>query len=185
MLFRSVKTRRELINDLAKNPECIVIVDPYSFEFRDIDDLIETEMNFTESRWVLFSNEFDEHTVLKIGKVDDLSVIIKNNTCDEIRAAFKYIVARERFLCHHISNIIINQKHIEKNSMLTNTELDILRLIAAGKSGKEIADIRVSSIHTIISHKKNIFRKLKVNNVYEAVKTASRAGLIEQAEYYI
>jgi DNA-binding NarL/FixJ family response regulator len=58
-------------------------------------------------------------------------------------------------------------------------------MIARGLSVKEIAQERVSSIHTIVTHKKNIFRKLEVNNVYEATKYALRAGLVEMVEYYL
>lgn len=36
-----------------------------------------------------------------------------------------------------------------------------------------------------MTHKKNIFRKLEVNNVYEATRYALRAGLVEMMEYYI
>ena len=52
-------------------------------------------------------------------------------------------------------------------------------------SVKEIAAERNSSIHTITTHKKNIFRKLQINSVYEATKYALRAGLLEMVEYYI
>ena len=41
------------------------------------------------------------------------------------------------------------------------------------------------SFHTINSHRKNIFRKLGVNNVHEATKYAMRAGIVDLAEYYI
>ena len=60
-----------------------------------------------------------------------------------------------------------------------------LKLIARGRSVKEMASDRNSSIHTIITHKKNIFRKLDVNNIYEATKYALRAGLVEMIDYYI
>jgi DNA-binding NarL/FixJ family response regulator len=52
-------------------------------------------------------------------------------------------------------------------------------MIALGKSVKEIAEERISSVHTITTHKKNIFRKLEVNNVFEATKYALRSGLID------
>ena len=42
-----------------------------------------------------------------------------------------------------------------------------------------------TSVHTIVTHKKNIFRKLEINNVYEATRYALRAGLVEMADYYI
>jgi DNA-binding NarL/FixJ family response regulator len=65
------------------------------------------------------------------------------------------------------------------------TEREVLRLIALGKSVKEVAAERNSSIHTITTHKKNIFRKINVNTIYEATKYALRAGLVEMVEYYI
>jgi len=40
-------------------------------------------------------------------------------------------------------------------------------------------------MHTIMTHRKNIFRKIEVNNVHEATKYAMKAGLIDLAEYYI
>jgi len=36
-----------------------------------------------------------------------------------------------------------------------------------------------------MTHRKNIFRKIKVNNVHEATKYAMRAGIVNLAEYYI
>ena len=47
------------------------------------------------------------------------------------------------------------------------------------------AEKRFSSFHTVNTHRKNIFRKLGVNNVHEATKYALRAGLVDSAEYYI
>ena len=71
------------------------------------------------------------------------------------------------------------------HNILTPSEIEILKLICRGMSVKEMAAERVSSIHTIITHKKNIFRKLEVNNVYEATKYALRAGIVDMVDYYI
>jgi DNA-binding NarL/FixJ family response regulator len=76
------------------------------------------------------------------------------------------------------------QSPLERDQ-LTSTEMEVLRRIALGKSVKEIAAERNSSIHTIATHKKNIFRKINVNTIYEATKYALRAGLVEMVEYYI
>ena len=70
-------------------------------------------------------------------------------------------------------------------AILTATETEILKLIAQGKSVKEIANIRISSYHTIVAHKKNIFRKLGVSTVFEATKYAIKAGLTDIADYCI
>ena len=68
---------------------------------------------------------------------------------------------------------------------LTVTEKEILRLLALGKSTKEIAAERFLSVYTVMTHRKNIFRKLKVNNAHEAVRYALRAGIVNAMEYYI
>mgnify|MGYP002622552302 CR=1 FL=1 len=68
---------------------------------------------------------------------------------------------------------------------LTKTELQILKEIALGKTTKEIALEKFVSFHTVNTHRKNIFRKLGVNNVHDAVKYALRAGIVDLMEYYI
>ena len=70
-------------------------------------------------------------------------------------------------------------------SPLTVTEREILKLMALGKTTKEIAAERFLSVYTVMTHRKNIFRKLEVNNVHEATKDALRAGIVDVVEYYI
>lgn len=69
--------------------------------------------------------------------------------------------------------------------VLTKTETEILKEIALGITTREIAEKRFSSFHTVNTHRKNIFRKLGVNNVHEAIRYAMRSGLVDAAEYYI
>jgi class 3 adenylate cyclase/DNA-binding CsgD family transcriptional regulator len=57
---------------------------------------------------------------------------------------------------------------------LTARELEVLRLVAAGKSNKEIAGALVVSEHTVARHLQNIFRKLDVTS-----RTAASAFAFE------
>jgi two-component system NarL family response regulator len=62
---------------------------------------------------------------------------------------------------------------------LTTRELDVLRMLAAGKSNKEIA-LRLSITETTVkSHLRSIFTKLGVLSRTEAVTVASRRGLVQ------
>ena len=84
--------------------------------------------------------------------------------------------------------LLDNPKSMDKlplQDVLTATEKEILKEIAMGKTTREIATLRFVSVHTIMTHRKNIFRKLEVNNVHEATKFAMRSGLVDMAEYYI
>lgn len=63
-------------------------------------------------------------------------------------------------------------------SILTEREIEILIEIANGLSNKEIGIKYKLSIRTIDTHRKNIMRKLEVQNVVELVKIALKSGLI-------
>ncbi|MCK6078033.1 AAA family ATPase [Paenibacillus silvae] len=73
----------------------------------------------------------------------------------------------------------------EDNSMfafveepLTDRELEVLSLLAAGLSNKEIADHLVIAIGTVKVHVKNIFTKLKVNRRTKAIAQAKEYNLL-------
>jgi len=61
---------------------------------------------------------------------------------------------------------------------LSRRELEILELIAAGRSNQEIADSLVLSLHTVKKHISNIFGKLGVTSRGQAVARARQLGLL-------
>ena len=61
---------------------------------------------------------------------------------------------------------------------LTKREMEVLRLIAGGKSNKEIADLLFVSIRTVQNHRANIMSKLDIRNTADLVKYAIRQGYI-------
>jgi DNA-binding NarL/FixJ family response regulator len=60
---------------------------------------------------------------------------------------------------------------------LTEREVEVLRLIAAGKSNREIGEALVISENTVIRHVSNIFSKAGVANRAEAASYAHTHGL--------
>ncbi|MBO4985698.1 MAG: response regulator transcription factor [Bacteroides sp.] len=180
----NVTCKRELMTALKEHENGIVVMDYTLFDLQGTDELLIIGKRFPQSRWLLFSHELSENSIRQLSAEPSISLILKECSCEEIFMALKCATQGERYLCHQISNLLLTHP-TKQPSILTTTEVEILKLIAHGKSVKEIAALRVSSIHTIITHKKNIFRKLEVNNVYEATRYALRAGLIELVEYYI
>lgn len=62
---------------------------------------------------------------------------------------------------------------------LTTRELEVLRLIAQGKTNKDISNILYISIGTTKWHINNIFSKLNVNKRFEALKEAKKLKIIK------
>lgn len=96
------------------------------------------------------------------------------------------LIIGERLVSQRAMEVIISgREEEEKPDLLTATETEIVKAIAQGKTTKEIAAERFSSIHTVTTHRKNIFRKLGVNTAHEVVKYAIRSGLVDTSEFYI
>ena len=66
----------------------------------------------------------------------------------------------------------------ETDNSLSEREIDVLKLLAMGKSNKEIAEELCISVHTVISHRKNISNKLGVKSTAALVIYAVANGLI-------
>lgn len=63
-------------------------------------------------------------------------------------------------------------------SVLTPRELEVLKLVAEGRTNQEIADLLVISIKTVQAHRANVMEKLGLNDITHLVRFAIRHGLI-------
>ena len=161
-----VEDKAELMLALKDNEDTVVILDYTNFDINDAEELLIVKVLVASSSM--------------------FSILLKERPLMEIREAIRFCAASNRFICQRMMEVLLApKKETEEKVNLTKTETEILKDIALGMTTKEIAEKRFSSFHTVNTHRKNIFRKLGVNNVHEATKYALRAGLVDSAEYYI
>lgn len=182
-----VPDKTSLINKLRTcGADCVVVLDYTLFDIRDVEELIILQERFPEARWLLFSDELSPSFVHRtLAASEHFSIVGKDSSLAELREALRLTVVGRRFICQQAAAILAEPEVQEEHPILTKTEAEVLRCIAQGMTTREIAEKRFSSFHTVNTHRKNIFRKLGVNNVHEAIKYALRAGLVDSAEYYI
>lgn len=188
--IQEASAKKDLISLIIDSPESLVILDYTLFDFESANELLILQVRFEKVDWILFSEELsDDFLRTLLYNTQSFSVLMKDSSIDEIRSAIKEVLKGNRYICNHVSNILLdsskNQQNYNTKSVLTVTEQEILKEMALGKTTKEIASKRHVSVHTIMTHRKNIFRKINVNNVHEATKYAMRAGIVDMAEYYI
>lgn len=183
-----VEDKAELMLALKENEDTVVILDYTLFDINDAAELLILNQRFPYTRWLLFCEDLSADFVkVLIASSSMFSVLLKESQLMEIKEAIRFCVASKRFVCQRMMEVLLApvQQEPEEKVNLTKTETEILKDIALGMTTKEIAMKRFSSFHTVNTHRKNIFRKLGVNNVHEATKYALRAGLVDSAEYYI
>jgi len=78
-----------------------------------------------------------------------------------------------------VSSLSLNDLPEDNNYELTKREMDVLVLIAKGLMNKEIAGRLNISIHTVISHRKNITRKTNIKSVAGLAMYALMNNLVE------
>ena len=177
-----------LVELLKEHEDAIVLLDFTLFDFADAEQLLIVGERFVLSQWILISDELTPTFVRQvIYSSHQFSIVFKDSPLNEVREALQTVSRHQRYISQRALEVIINQQQVEEErpSILTETETEIVRAIAQGKSTKEIAAERFSSVHTITTHRKNIFRKLGVNTAHEVVKYALRAGLVDSSEFYI
>lgn len=172
---------------LLSYPNAVVVVDYTLFDCT-ADQLWVLKERFSESVFVLFSDALSEDFLRRmVFGSSYFSVLLKDSALPELIECLEKAEGGEQFVCSKVKSWLYaqEQKTICEVSPLTATEKEILRALALGKSTKEIAAERFLSVYTVMTHRKNIFRKLKVNNAQEAVRYALRAGIVDMVEYCI
>jgi len=180
--------RAGLVELLKEHEDAIVLLDFTLFDFADVDQLLIIGERFTLSQWILISDELTPAFMRRVVySSHQFSIVFKDGPLSEVREALQTVSRHQRYISQRALEVIINQQQVEdeRPSILTETETEIVRAIAQGKSTKEIAAERFSSVHTITTHRKNIFRKLGINTAHEVIKYALRAGLVDSSEFYI
>ena len=172
---------------LAKEGDAVVVLDFALFDFNGAENLLIFLRRFPTANWLLISQEFGTPLLRMLSGERAVSFVQKDGTEAEIRSALKAAASGGKYICPAVADLIANLHHNHKAEaeVLTATEREVLKLVAEGKQAKEIAELRHTSIHTVIAHKKNIFRKIGVNSIYEATRYAMRAGIADPMDYYI
>ena len=102
--------------------------------------------------------------------------VLKNAVDLELGTAIRRIVAGETVLDSQLERPAALKG--ERNSGLTQRELEILQMIVDGKSNKEIAAALDLSANTVAVHRANIMDALGIHKTAELVVYAIRNGLV-------
>jgi DNA-binding NarL/FixJ family response regulator len=179
IVFIEIKNLQELKRFLSESKNGIVVFDPHAFGFDA----------YNSAFWLLFFSELNEYWLkyLLYNKPFPHSVALKEDELADIQKAIRAVLQGKKYFTSFIKEKLDDHNHsiYKVEQVLTQAEREILREIASGKITREIAAERSVSVHTIITHRKNIFKKLEVNSIHEATRYAIRAGIITVNDYYI
>jgi DNA-binding NarL/FixJ family response regulator len=111
--------------------------------------------------------------------------ILKSSAFEDLCKGIRAVHDGRHYLGHGIPPVVKSafktaaRKACDKNtSTLSDRELDVLGLLARGKSTREIAEALELSPKTIGTHRANIMEKLQLHSIAELTKYAIRQGIV-------
>lgn len=136
---------------------------------------------------ILTVHEDDEY-IYDLLKAGANAYLLKKSAGAELAGAVRAVAHGDLFLARPVAESVIENflskprdpvNEVKSLDGLTDREIEVLRLIASGKSNKEIAKSLFLSVKTVESHRCSIFRKLGVHDRTQAAAYAVRKGLVD------
>ena len=107
--------------------------------------------------------------------------LLKNVERAELMKAIRTVYKGDKYFSPHITSILaqsVTKTDQPELADVTPREKEVLDLVAAGLSTKQIADKLDISVRTVESHRINMLKKLRVNNSAELIRKAIELKII-------
>lgn len=151
-------------------------------------------IKYPNIKFIFITDWLPKEELLKYFRLDVKWHLLKECDEKEISDCIQYAKNNQSFLCNRIVQYIQNKEEVpakERSAIhcngvsITQRERDIIELIAEGLSNKQIADNLNLSIHTVLTHRKNIMKKTNANNTAGLVLFALKNNIIAHTNRFL
>jgi len=164
----------------------IAIMDVSMPELSGIDAAEILTKKGTKTKIVFLSMYADEEYVVAAISAGASGYLIKQSASDALIDAIKQVHSGRFYFTPEISDAVLSLANIpnylnrkkRSTGLITNREVDILKLLAAGKMNKEISDLLFISKKTVDKHRQNIMKKLNIHDVAGLTRYAIEKELL-------
>lgn len=178
-----------LFNEVSNNKSDILILDLNMPEKDGIEVIKEFSKKGFPCKVIVLSSHDDLRIIKEVMKLGASAYLTKKCAGENIVEAVHSVSRGEEYFCKSVREKIFNtvakdnpkliRQEANSNSILTDRELEIIKLISLEYSGKEISDQLFISTNTVETHRKNIMKKLDAKNSISLVKYALRNNLVK------
>ncbi len=184
-LIGEAEDGREAVRKTLELKPDVVIMDIGMPELNGIEATQQIKAALPEVKVIALSIHSDKRFVKGMLKAGALGYLLKDSAFKELVKAINAVHDNKTYIGSGITDIIIedylqqlNKDTSTSDSLLSERENEVLRLLAEGKNAKEIASILNVSPKTIETHRQHIMDKLNIHNLANLVKYALQSGLI-------
>jgi len=125
----------------------------------------------TKTKYIILTSHKEHGFIIKAKQLNISGYILKDEPFAELNKCIKAVASGGQFFSDSFKNVITDviSPEVEKINFLSPSERTILRLVAKGKSSKDIAEILRISPRTVQKHRANIIAKLDLPSTGNAL----------------
>ena len=177
----------ELLAFLGHHVPDMVILDIFMPNLRGIEAIYEIKKINPDIKILILTMHKDKEYLYLALSAGAKGYLLKEDGDKELFFAIEKVRQGKTYLSPHFSEDVIDDlvqigrgeaKTVFEGDPLTLREREILKMIAEGKSSKEIAGDLFISVFTVNNHRASIMEKLNLNKATDLVKYAIRKGYI-------
>jgi len=144
-----------------------------------------------ETRVIFLSMYDDEDYLSESVEIGASGYILKDSPADQLVSAIREVYRGGNYLTPRLLARLVDDFRVQNRSSLrqprfgtlTKREREIMKLLAEGKSVKEVATEFNLSVKTVEAHKFNLMRKLDIHNKAQLVQYAIQKKIIRLPEF--
>ncbi len=159
----------------------VLVLDISMAELNGLDTLAQVKAKESKTHVVILSMHADLGLVRQALHMGAEGYVLKQSVADELLAAVNAASKGSVYLSSGVSRVLSNgffDSHSQNPlDRLSPREQEVVELIVAGRSTREIADQLHSSIKTVEKQRRDAMRKLEVDNLASLVRTCLQLGL--------
>ena len=167
---------REAIEQFRLHKPDVMLMDLQMPEMNGIDALIAIRGEFPGARIIMLTTYAGDVLCKRAMQAGAQAYILKGNVRKDLVDTIRAVRAGKKFIHAEVAAELASHA---ADDALSEREIEVLSLIAAGNSNKLVADQLAISEDTVKGHVKSILSKLGVNDRTHAVTVGLKRGIIE------
>jgi len=167
---------REAIEQFRRHRPDIGLMDLQMPDLNGLDAIIAIRAEFPDARIIVLTTYEGDVQALRALQAGARGYLLKNVLHKELLDTIRAVHAGKKAISPEMSYELAEHA---MDDALTTAELDVLRLIAAGKANKEIADLLSVTEATVKGRVKSILSKLDADDRTHAAMIAVKRGIID------
>jgi DNA-binding NarL/FixJ family response regulator len=177
----------ELLDLLTRVNPHLVILDIFMPNLRGIEAIHEIKKIHPEVKILILTMHKDKEYLYLALSAGAKGYLLKEDADKQLFSAIEKVRQGKTYISPQFSEEVVddlvqvgrgNARTVFEVDPLTPREREVLKLIAEGKSSKEIANALFISVFTVNNHRASIMEKLNLNKATDLVKYAIRKGYI-------